>query len=409
MTPRLPFDVPPGAGDGRAARRRREPAGPAHSVRAVLAIFYFVILLPMRRRQKKVQEFLDGLKVGDKVVTTGGLYGSITKLGDKSRPAADRRQGPRRGVARGHRRLSRARSRWCRRAPPRPEARDPARATDTHDQESPLETPRDPRRRRPSARGPSTRVDKKVRLGLDLKGGVHLVLRVQTDDALRVETETAMERLRERAGEGRRHRASTATLSGRRRSSSPACRTRRTPWSGSSAPRSRTPTTASPASGGTYRFSMKPNIAVQLRDDTVTQAHPDDRAPRQRARRRRADRRAARRRRSDPRAAAGRHRRRAREGHHQVDGAARAEAGRERPGVDPRGAAPGDNGADASRRRRSCPASSSGGARRGAASTLLPGAADAGRSPAATCATRGRRSTRTTSRRSASRSSRTAR
>src|SRR5882672_3689432 len=36
-----------------------------------------------------------------------------------------------------------------------------------------------------------------VRLGLDLKGGVHLVLKVQTDDALRLETETAMDRLRE--------------------------------------------------------------------------------------------------------------------------------------------------------------------------------------------------------------------
>ena len=46
----------------------------------VLAIFYFVILLPMKRRQKKVEEFLGALKVGDKVVTTGGLYGSVTKL-----------------------------------------------------------------------------------------------------------------------------------------------------------------------------------------------------------------------------------------------------------------------------------------------------------------------------------------
>jgi preprotein translocase subunit YajC len=43
-----------------------------------------VILLPMRRRQKKVQEFLDGLKVGDRVITSGGLFGSITKLGDKA-------------------------------------------------------------------------------------------------------------------------------------------------------------------------------------------------------------------------------------------------------------------------------------------------------------------------------------
>ena len=50
----------------------------------VLAIFYFIILLPMRRRQKKVDDFLNTLKVGDKIVTSGGLYGSITKLGETS-------------------------------------------------------------------------------------------------------------------------------------------------------------------------------------------------------------------------------------------------------------------------------------------------------------------------------------
>src|SRR5687767_10398908 len=38
--------------------------------------------------------------------------------------------------------------------------------------------------------------DRKINLGLDLKGGVHLVLRVQTDDALRLATEQEMERLR---------------------------------------------------------------------------------------------------------------------------------------------------------------------------------------------------------------------
>jgi preprotein translocase subunit YajC len=50
----------------------------------VLAIFYFVILLPMRKRQKKVQEFLGALKVGDRVVTSGGIYGAITKLNEAS-------------------------------------------------------------------------------------------------------------------------------------------------------------------------------------------------------------------------------------------------------------------------------------------------------------------------------------
>ena len=50
----------------------------------VLAIFYFIILLPMKRKQQKVQEFIDGLKVGDKVVTTGGIYGQVTRMGEMS-------------------------------------------------------------------------------------------------------------------------------------------------------------------------------------------------------------------------------------------------------------------------------------------------------------------------------------
>src|SRR5689334_5991796 len=41
----------------------------------------------------------------------------------------------------------------------------------------------------------------KIKLGLDLKGGVHLVLRVQTDDALKLETELTGEHIREAAAE----------------------------------------------------------------------------------------------------------------------------------------------------------------------------------------------------------------
>jgi preprotein translocase subunit YajC len=50
----------------------------------ILAIFYFLIFQPMKKRQQKVQEFQDALKVGDKIVTTGGIYGLITRIGDKS-------------------------------------------------------------------------------------------------------------------------------------------------------------------------------------------------------------------------------------------------------------------------------------------------------------------------------------
>ena len=50
----------------------------------ILGIFYFVMILPMRRRQQKVQEFQSALKVGDKVITSGGIFGSITRVSDQS-------------------------------------------------------------------------------------------------------------------------------------------------------------------------------------------------------------------------------------------------------------------------------------------------------------------------------------
>jgi preprotein translocase subunit YajC len=50
----------------------------------ILAIFYFLILLPMKRRQKKIADFQGSLKVGDSIVTTSGIYGQITRLNDRS-------------------------------------------------------------------------------------------------------------------------------------------------------------------------------------------------------------------------------------------------------------------------------------------------------------------------------------
>ena len=50
----------------------------------VLGIFYFIILLPMKKRQQKVQDFLSALKTNDRVITSGGIYGTITRLSDAS-------------------------------------------------------------------------------------------------------------------------------------------------------------------------------------------------------------------------------------------------------------------------------------------------------------------------------------
>ena len=72
----LAMGAPPGAGVN--------PLVQLVPILLVFAIFYFIILLPTKRKQKKLEEFLDSLKVGDRVVTTGGIYGSVTKVNDKS-------------------------------------------------------------------------------------------------------------------------------------------------------------------------------------------------------------------------------------------------------------------------------------------------------------------------------------
>lgn len=50
----------------------------------IIAIFYLIVLMPARKRQKKLQEMIDGLKTGDKVITTGGIFGTVVALrGDR--------------------------------------------------------------------------------------------------------------------------------------------------------------------------------------------------------------------------------------------------------------------------------------------------------------------------------------
>jgi preprotein translocase subunit SecD len=111
--------------------------------------------------------------------------------------------------------------------------------------------------------------DQKVRLGLDLKGGVHLVLRVQTDDALRIETETTADRLREQLRTSKV--PGTVAIA-----STSQFRVEGIPPDQDAAFRQlltdielvydRT------SGAGSYTFTIKPNIARQLRDEAVTQA-----------------------------------------------------------------------------------------------------------------------------------------
>ena len=108
----------------------------------------------------------------------------------------------------------------------------------------------------------------KVKLGLDLKGGVHLVLRVKTDDALKVETDTTVERLRDtltRAGVAFSRLEATSPTEFRADgiTDDAAFRTQ--------AADAETVYDRSSETGG-YSYRIKPNVANQLRDETVSQA-----------------------------------------------------------------------------------------------------------------------------------------
>ena len=50
----------------------------------MIAMIYFLLILPQQRRQKKWQAMLDQLKTGDKVTTSGGLRGTVVALKDDS-------------------------------------------------------------------------------------------------------------------------------------------------------------------------------------------------------------------------------------------------------------------------------------------------------------------------------------
>lgn len=48
----------------------------------IFVIFYFFMIRPQQKKQKEAKSYLEALKKGDKVVTIGGLHGTITELSD---------------------------------------------------------------------------------------------------------------------------------------------------------------------------------------------------------------------------------------------------------------------------------------------------------------------------------------
>jgi preprotein translocase subunit SecD len=109
----------------------------------------------------------------------------------------------------------------------------------------------------------------KVNLGLDLKGGVHLVMRVETDAALRIETETTVERLRETLS---RTGVQYAKLEVTSPTEFVAEGVQNAQAFRQAAVEVDTVFSRSPGAGGRELYAMRPNIVAQLREEAVNQA-----------------------------------------------------------------------------------------------------------------------------------------
>ncbi len=49
---------------------------------AIFVVMYFFMIRPQQKRQKELRKFREGLQKGDKVVTVGGIYGTVSEIKD---------------------------------------------------------------------------------------------------------------------------------------------------------------------------------------------------------------------------------------------------------------------------------------------------------------------------------------
>ena len=71
-----------------AAQAAQQPQGGGWTMWVMLiliiVVMWFFMIRPQRKQQKELQKFRDGLSKGDKVVTIGGIYGTVAEIKDKT-------------------------------------------------------------------------------------------------------------------------------------------------------------------------------------------------------------------------------------------------------------------------------------------------------------------------------------
>ena len=162
----------------------------------MVVIFYLVLFLPMRRRQKKLETMLSGLKNGDRVVTNGGLLGTIVAVADDNsvtirvKPDNVKLQFARSSITglvedEAREEVS---SRGSGNAPwKRYESNIVGKGPS--DAGADLWLPLLADRPADIVECRLAHLAQRMRLGLDLKGGTHLILQVQVQDAMKAEAD----------------------------------------------------------------------------------------------------------------------------------------------------------------------------------------------------------------------------
>ena len=74
----IAYAMAPGQGQG----GQQSPVSFFIFMGLLFAVFYFILIRPQQKRQKEHKKLLESLKKGDKVVTTGGIHGTIVGLSD---------------------------------------------------------------------------------------------------------------------------------------------------------------------------------------------------------------------------------------------------------------------------------------------------------------------------------------
>lgn len=80
MTAAAPAAAPAGGATGAGGFAEMIPS--LLMMVAMVAVFYFLLIRPQRKKDKAVKNMLAALKVGDRVCTIGGIYGSVTGIKD---------------------------------------------------------------------------------------------------------------------------------------------------------------------------------------------------------------------------------------------------------------------------------------------------------------------------------------